>query len=398
MGAGRGAALVVACAAGIYGAYLTQGYVQESMCARGPPPCCPPVPFLPLILPPPPRPPALPPPNLHTWPWPLVPPAGRAVSPPTLVSGQFPMEVTDTPWGGGYRSTQAYAPDGAHFPHLKSLHGLQSFGCFFAAGLVLLLLPGARGEAGKTGSVWAYLKPSITNSIGPTLGIIALKNIPFSAQLLVKSCKIVTVMLGNTILSGMRYSAKEYLCAVVIVAGLCLFSFQSSTQATTKLTNPNALLGYTLCFFNLTLDGYTNSAQDEIKRKYSGTSAVEMMCWMNFWCAIISGTYTFGFSSSGLEIVSFCFSHPQAFQDVLLYCICGAVGQLFIFFTLTSYGSLTNTLITTTRKFFSILLSSMISGSTLLPLQWGGVSLVFAGLFWNIWMKVQKSRAKSKKE
>ncbi len=308
------------------------------------------------------------------------------------------MGVTDTPWGGGCRSTQAYAPDGAHFPHLKSLHGLQSFGCFFAAGLVLLLLPGARGKAGKTGSVWAYLKPSITNSIGPTLGIIALKNIPFSAQLLVKSCKIVTVMLGNTILSGMRYSAKEYLCAVVIVAGLCLFSFQTSTQATTKLTNPNALLGYTLCFFNLTLDGYTNSAQDEIKRKYSGTSAVEMMCWMNFWCAIISGTYTFGFSSSGLEIVSFCFSHPQAFQDVLLYCICGAVGQLFIFFTLTSYGSLTNTLITTTRKFFSILLSSVISGSTLLPLQWGGVSLVFTGLFWNIWMKVQKSRAKSKKE
>jgi len=312
--------------------------------------------------------------------------------------GSSCLQGSLTLMGGVCRSTQAYAPDGANFPHLKSLHGLQSFGCFFAAGLVLLLLPGARGEAGKTGSVWTYLKPSVTNSIGPTLGIIALKNIPFSAQLLVKSCKIVTVMIGNTVLSGMRYSAKEYLCAVVIVAGLCLFSSQTSAQATTKLTNPNALLGYTLCFFNLTLDGYTNSAQDEIKRKYSGTSAVEMMCWMNFWCAVISGTFTFGFSSSGRDIVSFCLSHPQAFRDVLLYCICGAVGQLFIFFTLTSYGSLTNTLITTTRKFFSILLSSVISGSTLLPLQWGGVSLVFAGLFWNIWMKVQKSRAKSKKE
>lgn len=224
----------------------------------------------------------------------------------------------------------------------------------------------------------------------------ALKNIPFSAQVLVKSCKMVTVMIGNTVMSGTRYSAREYLCTVLIVAGLSLFSVQSSSQATTKLSNPNTLLGYTLCFFNLTLDGYTNSAQDEIKRKYPGTSAVEMMCWMNFWCAIIFSLLSFGFSSSGMEIVTFCVGHPQALRDVFLYCVCGAVGQLFIFLTLTAYGSLTNTLITTTRKFFSILLSSVLSGSTLLPLQWGGVSLVFAGLFWNILMKVQKSREKTK--
>ena len=31
MSAGRGAAMVAVCVAGIYGAYLTQGYVQESM-------------------------------------------------------------------------------------------------------------------------------------------------------------------------------------------------------------------------------------------------------------------------------------------------------------------------------------------------------------------------------
>jgi hypothetical protein len=42
---------------------------------------------------------------------------------------------------------------------------------------------------------------------------------------------------------------------------------------------------------------------------------------------------------------------------MLLFCLCGAVGQLFIFATIKRFGSLLNTLVTTTRKFFNILLS-----------------------------------------
>ena len=50
-------------------------------------------------------------------------------------------------------------------------------------------------------------------------------------------------------------------------------------------------------------------------------------------------------------------NNTQAGWDVLLFCLCGAVGQLFIFATIKRFGSLINTLITTTRKFFNILLS-----------------------------------------
>ena len=39
-----------------------------------------------------------------------------------------------------------------------------------------------------------------------------------------------------------------------------------------------------------------------------------------------------------------------------------------------------NTLICTTRKFFNILLSVLISGNPLLPQQWVAVMLVFLGL------------------
>ena len=70
----------------------------------------------------------------------------------------------------------------------------------------------------------------------------------------------------------------------------------------------------------------------------------------------------------------------QAGVDILVFCACGAVGQLFIFHTIKTFGSLANTIITTTRKFFNILLSVVWSGNPLLPRQWVAVALVFIGL------------------
>lgn len=161
---------------------------------------------------------------------------------------------------------------------------------------------------------------------------------------------------------------------------------------------------------------------------------------MNVWCSLYYAVYMFGFSGAGFEAISFCMTHPQAAQQVLLYCICGAAGQVritrgasepllpftyhvittavaserlelratataacqnFIFMAISSYGSLVNITITTTRKartlallacrtprahrtppaqFFNVLLSVFYNKSYLQPGQWWGVALVFLGL------------------
>lgn len=86
---------------------------------------------------------------------------------------------------------------------------------------------------------------------------------------------------------------------------------RSSTKVTNKLAQPNAPLGYILCFANLILDGYTNAAQDEIHRRYHKGSALHMMCWMNFWCALFNIPYLFGFTSAGSDLVAFCMEFPE---------------------------------------------------------------------------------------
>ena len=285
-------------------------------------------------------------------------------------------------------SVKKYGLLGDRFPELKSLTGTQAITCFAWAGLLLLFQAKKPGQAPFT----AYWKPAISNSIGPACGYQALRNISYPAQVLAKSCKMIPVMIMGTILGGKRYGSWEYVCAGLIAVGISLFAQRSSNAAARKLVAPNAPWGYFLCVANLVLDGYTNAEQDEVQKRFRATTPVQTMCFMNFWGALYYGAYLFIISNSGSQLVAFCRQHPSAASDVLLFCLCGAVGQLFIFYTIRNFGSLVNTLICTTRKFFNILLSVLWHGSPLLPQQWVAVSLVFSGLLINTIVKSRRTK------
>lgn len=134
--------------------------------------------------------------------------------------------------------------------------------------------------------------------------------------------------------------------------------------------------------------------------RYPKTSAWDIMLGMNLWGTIYNIIYMFGWPhGSGFEAVQFCKQHPEAAWDILIYCLCGAVGQNFIFLTISRFGSLANTTITTTRKFVSIVVSSLLSGNPLSTKQWGCVVMVFSGLSYQIylkWRKLQRSQKKRK--
>jgi UDP-galactose transporter B1 len=91
----------------------------------------------------------------------------------------------------------------------------------------------------------------------------------------------------------------------------------------------------------------------------------------------------------------FCVAHREAAWDLLLFCVCGAIGQLFIFFTIRRYGSLVTTIVTTTRKFFNILLSVLWVGNPLLVQQWIAVGMVFTGLFTSTYVKTRNRKVKA---
>jgi len=238
----------------------------------------------------------------------------------------------------------------------------------------------------------AYWRAGASNALGPALGYLALAYISYPAQVLAKSAKVLPVMAMGTLLGGASYGPAEYGCAAAIGGGVGLFALASAaagkggatgkarSHSHARLAAPNAPLGYALCLANLVLDGYTNAAQDAINRAWpGGATALWTMAWMNAWCGAYHGAYL-ALTGAGARLASFCAAHPAAAADVALFCACGAAGQLFIFFLIRRFGSTTNALVTTTRKFFNILLSVAWLGHPLTGGQWAGVAAAFGGL------------------
>ncbi|CAN4123836.1 unnamed protein product [Withania somnifera] len=135
----------------------------------------------------------------------------------------------------------------------------------------------------------------------------------------------------------------EYVCTLLLAGGVSMFApLKTSSKTISKLAHPNAPIGYGLCFLNLTFDGFTNATQDSIKAN--------------------------------------------------------AIGQNFIFLTISRFGFLTNTTITKMRKFVSIVVSSVLSSNPLSTKQWTSVIMVFSGLPYQIYLKWRKLQRMPKKK
>ncbi|XP_023732112.1 UDP-galactose/UDP-glucose transporter 3 [Lactuca sativa] len=294
-------------------------------------------------------------------------------------------------------STKRFGPDKERFEHLAFLNLAQSAVCLQWSFVMIKLWGKGKGVRAPW---WSYWSAGITNTIGPAMGIEALKYISYPAQVLAKSSKMIPVMLMGSLVYGIRYTFQEYLCSLLVAGGVSIFALaKTSSKTINKLANPNAPLGYGLCFLNLVFDGFTNATQDSISARYPKTNAWDMMLGMNLWGTVYNTVFMFGWpEASGYEAVQFCKHNTEATWDILYYCLCGAIGQNFIFFTISRFGSLTNTTITTTRKFVSIVVSSVLSGNPLSRKQWGSVVMVFTGLSFQIYLKKKRPKRMKKKK
>jgi UDP-galactose transporter B1 len=101
-------------------------------------------------------------------------------------------------------------------------------------------------------------------------------------------------------------------------------------------------------------------------------------------------------------MIKFVQLHPQIVVDILTFAISGAVGQIFIFLTLSMHGSLILVTITVTRKLFTMLLSVMWFNHPMTSGQWAGVGLVFGGIgleaYWSRKAKLLKIETAQKAE
>jgi solute carrier family 35 (UDP-galactose transporter), member B1 len=249
---------------------------------------------------------------------------------------------------------------------------------------------------------------SISSSLASPFGYASLAHIDYLTFILAKSCKLLPVMFLHLAIFRKRYPLYKYGVVLLVTLGVATFTVHhpgTSKKMATDTNSGRSIYGLFLLFINLLLDGLTNTTQDHVfttPELYTRYTGPQMMVAQNVLSTILQLAYLLATPyltatnspllnllpfptppSTGTELsssIAFLSRHPQALKDVLAFAACGAVGQVFIFYTLSKFSSLLLVTVTVTRKMLTMLLSVIWFGHSLSHGQWLGVGLVFGGV------------------
>ncbi|CAH0703723.1 unnamed protein product [Spodoptera exigua] len=253
----------------------------------------------------------------------------------------------------------------------------------------ILMLSNKR-EVDTTRRVY-YFSSALTYLLGMVSSNMALQWINYPTQVVGKAAKPIPVMILGVLVGHKSYPMKKYLFVLLIVIGVVMFMYKDQVKKT--VDEPSSFgIGELLLLLSLTMDGLTGAVQERIKSE-SSPSAYAMMLNTNMWSSMILST---GVVLSGeiFKFIVFVSAYPEVIIFLIGLALVGALGQMFIFYMVSEYGPLPCSVVTTTRKFFTVLTSVIIFGNALLPRQWLGAILVFTGLFLDMFYSKGKSSAK----
>lgn len=248
-------------------------------------------------------------------------------------------------------------------------------------------------EVDNTRKVYYFLS-ALTYLLAMICSTMALQWINYPTQVVGKAAKPIPVMVLGVLIGRKSYPLRKYLFVLLIVVGVVLFMYKDQAKKSAPGEDSQVFgVGELLLLLSLTMDGLTGAVQERIKGESSPT-AYSMMLNTNWWSSII---VSIGVVLSGeiFRFVSFVAKYPEVMVYLTGLALTGALGQLFIFFMVSEFGPLPCSLVTTTRKFFTVLASVVFFGNVLLGRQWLGAVLVFSGLFLDI--VYTKGKAQSKK-
>lgn len=261
-----------------------------------------------------------------------------------------------------------------------------------------------------------YIAGSLANASAMISSNMALRFVSYPMQVIFKAAKPIAVMTFGLCICK-RYTVQRYIFVLLIVIGVIVFklfeskegkAIKANNATTTLMTNATSMptnvtvmntttpittandahthwateweqyTGIALLILSLSMDGVLGAVQDRIKAAYQPTFR-QMMLSFSVWCCIFIAIIVI-VNGEVIEVFHFANRHPSILLQLLTLGIAAAIGQLFIFTMVSSFGSLACSVTTTVRKFFSVVFSIVFFQNPSTLVQWVGAILVFAAL------------------
>lgn len=224
-------------------------------------------------------------------------------------------------------------------------------------------------------------------SMGSTFcSVRSLRYVIFPIQVLAKSCKPVPVMIMGAFM-GKKYPLRKYINVFLIVAGVGLFmggggssSKKSSSSSSENDTSSSSgqIIGIVLLFISLCFDGGTGAYEDKLMAVHS-VGPFDLMYNIQLGKTIIAGV-----SLLVLNQIHVFLQMCQEMGFVLIALgLTGALGQVFIFVTISKFGALTCSIIGLARKVTTLVASIYFYGHHLNGVQMSGLVISVASMVMN---------------
>merc|ERR1719213_648391 len=183
-------------------------------------------------------------------------------------------------------------------------------------------------------------------------------------------------MLG-AVFSGKRFSLLQWMCAVGITGGTAAFTVLGKS----KQGKETALFGVLLLVASLFFDGTVAAVQVALKKADQARvpSAFELMAVTNVGSLLWGLPYAL-YSGALFSGFRFCVANPGFVQILAVLAVCSALGQAFIFLTISWFGPDACAKITTVRKMMTVLTSIFVYNHSVAKEQWFAVMVVFGSV------------------
>ena len=284
--------------------------------------------------------------------------------------------------------TQSYgrSQNAEQFKESEFLVFMNRFSAMVLSGLWILIRKHGRHGA----PFYKFSFSSMSNILSSWCQYEALKYVSFPTQVLGKASKLIPVMLMGKIVSNKSYQYYEYIIASMISFGVSLFLLSVATgkhnSAQTSLSGFCLMLGYML------FDSFTSNWQSKLITEYRLTS-VQVMFGTNIFSTLFTAVSLI--QNGGMTLsLSFIYRHPDFGYHASAISIASAIGQVFIFYTIATFGPMVFTAIMVTRQMFSILLSCILYQHYLAPQAIFGIVIVFMALVLQMYAKWRLKRLK----
>lgn len=240
---------------------------------------------------------------------------------------------------------------------------------------------------------YKYSYSSFSNIMSSWCQYEALKFVSFPTQVLCKASKMIPVMIMGKVVSGKSYPYSEYFVAVLLSFGTSLFLLSHNTDHAHS-NHPTTVVGLIILLGYMMFDSFTSNWQSALFKKHR-MSSIQMMFGTN----VFSSLFTFcSLLQTGglLRSLSFTSRHPQFLYQIFVLSMTSACGQLFIFYTINTFGPIVFVIIMTARMIFSIVLSCIIYKHTLALQAILGVVIVFGAISLRTYLRYKASKETNK--